>query len=319
MYEQSKPVPELIPSTVDSLISSPGLSIVSLGTKGSSMLYQYKFLQDGEKRPAQSWYKWQLTGNLLDQFFDASTFFTVVTDGTKVQVLSYDLTQANEEGFLTLPTGEKTDVCLDWFDTNPYRTYTSGTDTTRVYLPFDHITGKTFTVMALGGFIGGSNDLSSQSVGAVLYPTVQGSTGAYYVDIDGDYRGRDLIVGYLYNMEVELPKFYISKSDSDVSSTDYTANLIVHRLNVATGLSGPVTYQINITGIPSWNNTVSVTQPNNYVLNNVNIQATATHVVPVYQRNENLGVTIVGDTPFPVSILGLTWEGRYNNKFYKRV
>jgi hypothetical protein len=120
-------------------------------------------------------------------------------------------------------------------------------------------------------------------------------------------------------MEVELPKFYISKSDSDVSSTDYTADLIVHRLNVATGLSGPVTYQINITGIPSWNNTVSVTQPNNYVLNNVNMQATATHVVPVYQRNENLGVTIVGDTPFPVSILGLTWEGRYNNKFYKRV
>jgi hypothetical protein len=30
-------------------------------------------------------------------------------------------------------------------------------------------------------------------------------------------------------------------------------------------------------------------------------------------------VTILGDTPFPVSILGLTWEGRYNNKFYKRV
>lgn len=319
MYEQSKPVPELIPSTVDSLISSPGLSIVSLGTKGSSMLYQYKFLQDGEKRPAQSWYKWQLTGNLLDQFFDASTFYTVVTDGTKVQVLSYDLTQANEEGFLTLPTGEKTDVCLDWFETNPYRTYTSGTDTTRVYLPFDHITGKTFTVMALGGFIGGSNDLSSQSVGAVLYPTVQGSAGAFYVDIDGDYRGRDLIVGYLYNMEVVLPKFYISKSDSDTASTDYTADLIIHRLNVSTGLSGPVTYQINITGIPTWSNVTNVTLPNNYALNNVNMQATATHVVPVYQRNENLGVTILGDTPFPVSILGLTWEGRYNNKFYKRV
>jgi hypothetical protein len=319
MYEQSKPVPELIPSTADSLISSPGLSIVSLGTKGSSMLYQYKFLQDGEKRPAQSWYKWQLTGNLLDQFFDASTFYTVVTDGSKVQVLSYDLTQANEEGYLTLPTGEKTDVCLDWFDTNPYRTYTSGTDTTRVYLPFDHPAGKTFTVMALGGFIGGSNALSSQSVGAVLYPTVQGSAGAYYVDIDGDYRGRDLIVGYLFNMEVELPKFYLSKLDTDTASADYTADLVIHRLKVSTGLSGPVTYQINITGIPSWSSVTNVTLPNSYTLNNVNMQAASTHVVPLYQRNENLGITIVGDTPFPVSILGLTWEGRYNNRFYKRV
>lgn len=318
MYEQSKPVPELIPSTVNSFISSPGLSIISLGTKLTDTLYQYKFLQDGEKRPAQSWYKWKLTGNLLDQFFDASTFYTIVTDGTSVQVLSYDLSQANEEGFLTLPTGERTDVCLDWFDTNPYRTYTSGTDTTRVYLPFNHITGKTFTVMALGGFIGGSNDVSSQSVGAILYPTVQGSAGAYYVDIVGDYRGRDLIIGYIYNMEVELPKFFLTKSETDSSATDYTSDLIIHRLNVATGLSGPVTYQINITGLPTWNDVVSVTQPNAYLLNNVNMQATATHVVPVYQRNKNLSVKIVGDTPFPVSILSLTWEGRYNNRFYRR-
>ena len=318
MYEQSKPVPELIPSTVNSFISSPGLSIISLGTKLTDTLYQYKFLQDGEKRPAQSWYKWKLTGNLLDQFFDASTFYTIVTDGTSVQVLSYDLSQANEEGFLTLPTGERTDVCLDWFDTNPYRTYTSGTDTTRVNLPFNHIAGKTFTVMALGGFIGGSNDVSSQSVGAILYPTVQGSAGAYYVDIVGDYRGRDLIIGYIYNMEVELPKFFLTKSESDSSATDYTSDLIIHRLNVATGLSGPVTYQINITGLPTWNDVVSVTQPNAYLLNNVNMQATATHVVPVYQRNKNLSVKIVGDTPFPVSILSLTWEGRYNNRFYRR-
>ena len=318
MYEQSKPVPELIPSTVNSFISSPGLSIISLGTKLTDTLYQYKFLQDGEKRPAQSWYKWKLTGNFLDQFFDASTFYTIVTDGTSVQVLSYDLSQANEEGFLTLPTGERTDVCLDWFDTNPYRTYTSGTDTTRVNLPFNHIAGKTFTVMALGGFIGGSNDVSSQSVGAILYPTVQGSAGAYYVDIVGDYRGRDLIIGYIYNMEVELPKFFLTKSESDSSATDYTSDLIIHRLNVATGLSGPVTYQINITGLPTWNDVVSVTQPNAYLLNNVNMQATATHVVPVYQRNKNLSVKIVGDTPFPVSILSLTWEGRYNNRFYRR-
>lgn len=319
MVEQTKPVPELVPSTVDSFISSPGLSMISMGTKLSNTLYQYKFLQDGEKRPAQSWYKWTLTGNLLDQFFDANTFYTVVTDGTSVQVLSYDLSQSNQEGFLTLPTGEKTDVCLDWFRINPYRTYTAGTNTTRVYLPYNHITGKTFTVMALGGFIGGSNDVSSQSVGAILYPTVQGTAGAYYVDIAGDYRGRDLIIGYIYTMQVELPKFFLTKSDSDSASTDYTGDLIIHRLNVATGLSGPVTYQVNITGIPTWNDVVSVTLPNNYVLNNVNMQATATHVVPIFQRNKNLGVKIIGDTPFPVSILSLTWEGRYNNRFYKRV
>lgn len=319
MLDDTRIIPELVPSTIDSMISSPGLAIVSLGTIGTPHIYQYRFLQQGEKRPLESWYRWELTGNLLDQFFDVSTYYATVTDGTNVYVNSIDLTQASEEGFLTLPTGEKTDVCLDHWDVNPYRTYNAGTDVTRVYLPFDHFTGKTFTVMALGGYIGGSNAVSSASVGAVLYPTVQGSAGAYYVDLDGDYRGRDLIIGYIYEMLVELPKFYLTKADSDSSSTDLTADLIVHRMKVATGLSGPITYRVNITGIPQWESAVSVTLPNQYVLNNVNLAADAVHTVPLYQRNNNLLVQVVGDTPFPVSLLSLTWEGRYNNRFYRRV
>ena len=322
MLDDTRIIPELIPSTINSMISSPGLSIVSMGTKGTPYIYQYRFLQQGEKRPLESWYKWQLTGNLLDQFFDISTFYATVTDGTNVYVNSIDLTQASEEGFLTLPSGEKTDVCLDLWNVNPYREYDpagNGSDITRIYLPFDHFTGKTFTVMALGGYIGGSNLVSSASVGAVLYPTVQGSAGAYYVDIDGDYRGRDLIIGYIYEMLVELPKFFLTRSDSDSSATDLTADLIVHRMKVATGLSGPITYQVNITGIPQWESAVSVTQPNQYVLNNVNIAADSVHTVPLYQRNNNLLVRVIGDTPFPVSLLSLTWEGRYNKRFYTRV
>jgi len=48
------------------------------------------------------------------------------------------------------------------------------------------------------------------------------------------------------------------------------------------------------------------------------MQASATHVVPVFQRNENLSVRIVGNTPFPVSLLGLDWEGKLNRRFYRR-
>lgn len=319
MLDDTRIIPELIPSSVDSMIASPGLAIVSLGTKGTSNIYQYRFLQQGERRPLESWYKWELTGNLLDQFFDVSTFYATVTDGTNVYVNSIDLTQASEEGFLTLPTGEKTDVCLDMWNVNPHRTYNSSTDQTTVELPFDHIAGKTFTVMVLGGYIGGSNAVSSESVGAVLYPTVQGSAGNYTVVLDGDYRGRDLIIGYIYDMTVELPKFFLTKSDNDSSSSDLTADLIVHRMKVATGLSGPITYQVNITGIPQWETAVNVTLPNQYVLNNVNMSAEAVHTVPLYQRNNNLLIRIKGDTPFPVSLLSLNWEGRYGNKFYQRI
>ena len=317
MIEPSVIVPELIPETVDSFIASPALSMVSLGTAGSSTVYQYRFITQGQSR-ASSWYKWNLTGTLLDQFFDASTYYATVANGTNVYVQSYDLTQASEEGFLTLPTGEKTDVCLDLWDVNPYRTYDSSADTTRIFLPYDEVSGGTLSVVLLGRYIGASDALTSASVGAVLYPTVEGTTGAYYVDVDGDYRGRDLIIGYIYNMEVELPKFFVTETDGQTAKSDFTSDLIIHRIKVSTGLSGPVKYQIDITGRPEWSNTIEAVQPNVYDLNNVNLSAEAIHTVPLYQRNENLSVKIIGDSPMPVSILSLNWEGKYNTGFYRR-
>ena len=317
MTEQTKIVPELIPQTTTSMIASPALSIVSLGTTGSTTVYQFKFLEQNQQR-ASAWYKWELTGELLDQFFDANTYYATVKDGNNVFVQSYDLTQANEEGFLTLPTGEKTDICLDVWDVNPYRSYTSGTDVTRVYLPYDHISGKTFSVLVLGGYIGASNSVSTESVGAVLYPTVEGTAGAYYVDVDGDYRGRDLIIGYIYNMEVTLPKFFVTSSEGQSAVSDFTSDLVIHRVKVSTGLSGPIKYDVTITGRPEWSKTIEATTPYSYDLNSVNMSADAIHTVPIYQRNENLTFKIIGDTPFPVSLLSLNWEGKYNTGFYRR-
>ena len=312
-------IPEYIPQTIDSLIASPVLSIVSLGTVGSSNIYQYRFLaRTREERAVNSWYQWQLTGTLLAQFFDSSTYYVVVKNGNDVYVQSFDMTQSSEEGFLTLPTGEKTDVCLDLFNINPHRTYNSSTEKTRIFLPYDSVTGKEFNVVVLGGYIGDTATVSSQSVGAVLKPTIAGSAGSQHVDIDGDFRGRDIIIGYNYIMTVSLPKLYrYSVSGSNVTNDD-VSSLIIHRLKVKTGLSGPVDYKISITGLNDWTNTISVTQPNQYQLNNVNMQASSTHVVPIFQRNENLAIDIIGNTPFPVSLLGLDWEGKLNQRFYRR-
>ena len=318
VFEQTKIVPELIPQTIDNMIASPALSLVSMGTTGSKTVYQYKFLEGAAEQRASAWYKWDLTGTLLDQFFDNNIYYATIKSGNNVYIQSFDLTQASEEGFLTLPTGEKTDVCLDLWDTNPYRTYDSSADTTRIFLPYDEISGGTFSVVVLGGYIGDDAATGSQSVGAVLYPTVAGSAGAYYADVDGDYRGRDLIIGYIYTMTVELPQFFVTQSEGQSATTDFTSDLIIHRIKVSTGLSGSVKYQISITGRPEWSNTIEAVAPYDYVLNNVNMAADAIHTVPIYQRNENLNLKIIGDSPFPVSLLSLNWEGKYNTGFYRR-
>jgi len=313
-------VPELVPSDIDNIAASPGMSMLSLGNTGDSTLYQYRFYQTSEGRKASTWYKWNLTGTLVDQFFDTSTFYAIVSDGTNVSINSIDLRQASDNGFLTLSTGEKTDVCMDMYATNPYRIYpsTGVLDVTRVYLPFTHHAGKTLAVVALGGYIGGTIGATQASVGAILYPTVAGSSPSQYVDIAGDYRGKNLIIGYVYTMTVDLPKLYYSSGEGQTKN-DYTSDLIIHRIKVSTGLSGPVKYNVNLTGIPDRSETVSAIMPYTYTANDVAMASEGVHEVPVYQRNENISLSIVGDTPLPVSLLGMTWEGKYNKKFYSRV
>ncbi len=318
LIDQTQIVPEYIPSTVDTFIASPSLSLVSIGTKGSDTLYQYRFLQQGEKRIAQTWYNWQLTGSLVLQFFDNSIFYVVTSYGGQVYTSSMNLTQASEEGFLTLPTGERTDVSLDMWKVNPYRTYNSSTLTSRIFLPYNDLNTATLCVVALGGYIGDPIQVGNASSGSVLYPTVAGTPGNYYFDLDGDYRGLNIIIGYIYDMEVELPKFYVVNASQESATADEHADLIIHRMKVSTGLSGPITYQVDITGIPTFNNVVNTTFPNQYLNNNVALQSDSVHNVPLYQRNTNLSIKIIGDSPFPVSILSLNWEGKFNNGFYRR-
>ena len=314
--EATANIPEYVPSDIDSMVSSPAMSITSLGKSGSDTIYQHRFFVQGDNR-VQSWYKWKLTGDLRLQFFDKSVYYAVTSSGTNVYLTSYDLTQASEAGLLTLPTGEKTDVCLDMFNINPYRTYNSTNKKTTVNLPFDHISGKKLAVVAIGTYIGDTDATSSDTEGSVSYfedANISSST----VELNGDYRGRDLIVGYVYDMSVQLPVFYSSEREGQNNVADVTADLILHRIKVSTGLSGPVTYRVDISGKDRWDNVVNVTMPNSYVLNNVNMSASAMHDVPIYQRNENLKITIIGDTPFPISLLNLVWEGNYNRRFYRR-
>ena len=314
--EATQNVPEYVPSDIDTMVSSPAMSIISLGKAGSDTVYQHRFFIQGETK-VQTWYKWKLTGDLRLQFFDKTTYYAVTSSGSNVYLTSYDLTQASESGYLTLPTGEKTDVCLDMFNINPYREYSATDNETTVTLPFDHITGKKLAVVAIGTYIGDAISATSEAEGSVFY-FEDDDISSNQVTLSGDYRGRDLVIGYVYDMSVELPTLYATETQGQRSVTDSTADLILHRIKVSTGLSGPVTYKVDITGRDSWSNVVNVTLPNTYVLNNVNLAASATHDVPIYQRNENLTIKIIGDTPFPISLLNIVWEGNYNRRFYRR-
>ena len=295
-------VPELIPSTVDKIVASSTQSLIAVGTSGNKEVFFYRFITQGEST-VSTWFTWELSGTLLHHFFDGSAYYAVVANGSQAHIHKFSLSQANEQGSLTLFTGEKTDVCLDSWFTNPLVTYNSGTDKSTVNLPYANQSALKLGVV-------------NTEDGSVTYPTIANNATSF--ELDDDWRGTDVVLGYTYEMNVGLPKFYMTEKGSGAVLSDFTADLILHRLKVSLGMSGPVDYKINITGIPEYTKTVAVTQPNVYDLDNVNISASSTHEVPIYQRNENISLNIIADTPYPCSLLALQWEGRVGNKFYTR-
>ena len=40
--------------------------------------------------------------------------------------------------------------------------------------------------------------------------------------------------------------------------------------------------------------------------------------VPIHQRNTNFELKVSSDSPFPVSLASMMWEGYYSPRFYRR-
>ena len=317
--EQTRTVPELIPTTINSIVGSPDVGLVSFGTVGQSTLFHFSYLRMGGQELSRSWYKWELPGTLLHQFFDGNEFHCVVkTDQNQIGVVSFDVAQSSSNGILTLESGKKTDLVLDLYEDKPYISYygiVNGIfiNKTRIYLPLDKLTGKTLVIVMYSNrsqvFDGDTETLTELTDTAL---------NSKYVEVDGDWRGSDVFIGYKYNMSVELPRIYYKSARDQQVDADVEAELIIHKLKVKTGLTGPIDYKINIIGIPERTSKLTVTPAGQYNLNSVNMTETAVHHVPVYQRNHNTTITIESNTAFPATVESINWEGRYATNYYRR-
>ena len=319
--EQTRTVPELVPTTINSFVGSPDLGLVSLGTLGETTLYHFNFLRFANEEIGRAWYKWELPGKLKHQFFDGNEYNAVIqltSAENETVVVSFDVAQSSTDGVLTLESKKKTDLVLDVYDDKPFIIYegivsNSVVDKTRIYLPTRKLTGKKLVVVMYG-----DNRTQVFDEDTVTMTEQNDATHGRYIQVDGDWRGSDVFIGYKYKMEVELPRIYVKSSQDKQVNADVEAELILHRLKVKTGLTGPIDYVIKILGLPDRTSTMTVTPAGQYKLNSVNMTETAVHSVPVYQRNHNTTITIESNTAFPATIESINWEGRYGTNYYRR-
>ena len=114
---------------------------------------------------------------------------------------------------------------------------------------------------------------------------------------------------------LELPQFYFRGE-----STDYTASLTIARIKTALGYSGDCELQLrSASSRPHWSKYFSATQANIYEADDSPITEASLHTLPVHQRSNDFYFRITSDSPFPLSVDSVTWEGNYSPRYYRRM
>ena len=306
----SKIVLEWIPNSIDRLVVSPQNSLIALIDRQDSYIYLYRFYNNGDKNVMQAWTKWQLTGTIQD-----------------VDILGDDMivvSQHEEEYTLNkitldeLPTGKVSitsgNSCLDMAarpsdpGTGNAVVYDSTNDVTKIYTPYSLFTNVQGTIL-----IADPNTDAGYSVKA----NPKSDTDGPYFEVAKDLTALEngMLIGYDYNFEVTLPKFYFRR---DAQTTDFTANLTISRVNVSVGRSGTTTFKTKLTNSKTWMDVKEVTAIDSYQANSEPVQPEYQFVVPIHQRNINFELQVTSNQPYPVSLVSMMWEGNYSPRFYKR-
>jgi hypothetical protein len=70
--------------------------------------------------------------------------------------------------------------------------------------------------------------------------------------------------------------------------------------------------------IDEWYNLNPVINADQYLANDIPVSDHTIFTLPIHQKTDNFTLRLFNDTPFPVSLNSMMWEGIYSPRFYRR-
>ncbi len=70
--------------------------------------------------------------------------------------------------------------------------------------------------------------------------------------------------------------------------------------------------------LDEWYSLNPVTQAQTYLANDIALKEQAVLSLPIHQKTDNFQLRVFNDSPFPVSLNSMMWEGNYSPRFYRR-
>jgi hypothetical protein len=307
VLEQTKIISKLFPDDITLVAESTENSMVLFGSLNKNEVWGYKYYTQGEQRIQSAWFRWELPGTVTFHCMMDDVYYAVLKNGSVYTLQSFDIKKATD----TLTVGTAPEEYLIHLDTK--KEISSGS------LTYDATTNKTTMTKPTGydnsGQLAVFCKTAGNNVGRFSKATVNGSN----LEWEGDWSSLDVVLGYLYEMEVELPTIFIQQTDGQQIKSETRGSLIVHRLNFSFGAVGLIDVTLKRKGRPDYNKTYESIDWDSYISNTLSISEEHIHTIPVYDRNTNLSVHLNSTHPSPATLNSMTWEGDYNAKFYQRV
>ena len=323
VLDVSKIINEYIPSTVDSMVASPQNQYICLTSQASRRMYLYSFYNNGETNLLESWYSWEAPGTVQTVAPDQDRLYVVTKQGSQFTLTEAIITQSPDDAIIINSDGSRVNPSVDLYAAPSSVVYDAANERTKCYLPYSDVSTLSPILLIKGSTASGSFVES----GFTISPE-RGTdgTGDFFIvpkkNLTNAGEGAlnvasDVIVGFKYNFEVTLPDTFY-RMDREGKMSDYTARLTVSRYKFSLGLSGVMSFKITSKGRTEWTNLEPVADANYYLANDIPLVEERIVTLPIHQSNLNFTLKLYNDSPFPVSVGSMSWEGHYSPRFYRR-
>jgi len=303
VVEQSKIISKKLPIEITNVVVSKENNVILFGATDKNEVWGYRYFNSGEKRLQSAWFRWELPGTLVHHELLDDVYYVVLKNGTNYTLEGYDIKVQDDTTSIS-----DYRIHLDTHSTVTSLaagTYNATTKKTVFPKPAGYNNSKQLALY---------NNNAGNDLGRYGLVTVNGSN----LEVDGNWTGANLILGYLFDWLVELPTIFPTKQSGTKQVADTRGSLIVHRLHFNFGETGTIETTLKRTGRADYTNTFESVQWDSYLSNKTNIADEHVHAIPTYERNTNLTVQLKSSHPSPATLHSMNWEGDYNSRNYRR-
>ena len=306
MIEQTKVVPRLLPTDLDVITNSRENNTVFLAKSGEANIFGYRYFNTGDRRVQSAWFKWTLPFNIQHMFvLDDELYIVQHTDYNLLKIPLQEIDSAREAN------GD------DFYgDVIKYRIHLDSS-MPRGAGAYDG-THTTVTFTSAGSGVGTKLAAVNLTTGEVfIEDTTQRNAPTY--KFLGDFGGDTVVVGWMYEMKVDLPRIFVRQKSGEQTTSDLTAALTIQRVNMRFGPVGQIDVDLKRLGKSTVTTQYDATPMDHYDADEATFVSEKTQQVPVYERNKNCNITLKSFHPGPASFHSMTWEGDYTPMHHKRV